>query len=79
MKELQEHLDYLKSINNKAALRLGQCKMASGYRKASLDNPDGGVRGVYALDWAIREVASGRIGGNLVSTTLDLLCAVYAE
>ena len=73
-------MEYLESINNKASLRFGQCKMASGYRKARLANPDGGVvGGVFALDWAIGEVAGERIGGNLVSTTLDLLCAVYAE
>ena len=32
----QEQGDYLKSINNKASLKLGQCKMASGYREAKL-------------------------------------------
>ncbi len=79
VKGLQEQVKYFQSINNKNSLRLGQCKMASGYRKMGLADPDGGIGGVFALDWAIGEVASERIGGNLVSATLDLLCAVYAE
>ena len=68
---IQEQMDYLKFVNNKASLRLGQCKMASGYRKARLVSQDQGIAGVFALDWAIGEVASGRVEGNLVSTSLD--------
>lgn len=64
-------MDYLKSVNNKASLRLGKCKMASGYRKARLTKQDWGIGGVFALDWAIGEVASERVGGNVVSTSLD--------
>jgi hypothetical protein len=73
VKYLQDQVDYLHSIDNKASLRLGQCKMASGYRKAHLANSNEDVKGSYALDWAIGEVASERIGGNLVSKTSDLL------
>ena len=64
-------MDYLKSVNNKTSLRLGQCKMTSGYRKARLAKQDQGIAGVFALDWAIREVASERVGRNWVSTSLD--------
>ena len=71
VERIQEQMDYLKSVNNKASLRLGQCRMASGYRKARLASQDQGIAGVFALDWAIGEVASERIGGNLVSTSLD--------
>jgi hypothetical protein len=53
--------------------------MASGYRKAHLANSDEDVKGSYALDWAIGEVARERIGGNLVSKTSDLLYAIHAE
>ena len=67
---IQEQVDYLKSVNNKTSLRLGQCKITSGYRKARLAKLDQGIEGVFALDWAIGEVASERVGGNLVSTSL---------
>ena len=71
VKGIQEQVDYLKSVNNEASLRLGQCKMTSGYRKARLAKQDQGIAGVFALDWAIGEVASERVGGNLVSTSLN--------
>lgn len=79
VKNLQDQVDYLHSINNKASLNFGQCKIASGFRKAYLANSDEGVKGSYALDWAVGEVSRERIGGNLVSKTSDLLYATYAE
>lgn len=47
---------FVSIIGNKARLRFGEAKMASGYRRM------GGV----ALDWAIGEPDVDRIGGNLV-------------
>ena len=72
MLENQIRLQFLKTHNRPNSLRFGQCKMASGYRKVKTkeEGPEGTIR---ALDWAIGEPISQRIGGNIVSTALPLL------